>query len=91
MQSLDVFKKASWKPKKTEKARKEFDTMCKEGQWSCPQLDALTPSQWSFTILKNYIETICSEFIGYSFADSEKVNSGLVFSNDYNLILQFCN
>ena len=90
MQSLDVFKKASWKPKKTEKARTEFDTLCKEGKWSCPQLDALTPSQWSFTILKNYIETVCSEFIGFSFADSDKTNSGLVFSNDYNNILEYC-
>ena len=89
MSSLDVFKKSTWKPKKTDKARKEFDAMCREGKWSCAQLDAVTPANWSVTILKHYLDGVFSSSIGYQFQQTNKKESFLEFNNKFNDILEF--
>ena len=63
--------------------------MCREGKWSCAQLDAVTPANWSVTILKHYLDGVFSSSIGYQFQQTNKKESFLEFHNKFNDILEY--
>ena len=68
---LDVFKTANWKPKSKKTTREKFDSMCKEGKWTCTDWNLLKPRTWSLSQLKNNFEKCLEHSLGYSFLDIE--------------------